>query len=273
MSQQDCQEIGAEEHTMKPDGDEEVTKERSVRTRTLTEKGKDFHLQKLQKSFSSSKSRISRQCQLVSQALDSGFANVVGQELSNLDKCFAEAEQTHLELMELLPEDHQLEQQAAREFLDSQVFEMKHIAYVWLKDNESRSGRSEVSSRSHKSVGSHHSKSSGKSSKISKTSKVESLKKEQAMLQKVQSAKKEEMECQMRRETAELQLKVLRAQAQQDEQFIDTKSLSYQQMITSHNLVTPELAKCQSRSVQLSNYGTYSHQIALLIQMLFQAQI
>ena len=111
MSQKyDSKELGAE-NTDKIDEDEVLAiKETSVRTRSLTKMGNDYQLQKLQKSFSASKSRISRQCQLLSQTIETQIYNAVEQELFNLDKCFAEAEQKHLELIELLPEGQESDQ-------------------------------------------------------------------------------------------------------------------------------------------------------------------
>ena len=110
------------------------------------------------------------------------------------DKFFSEAEEHHLKLVEILPEDEQLNHQEEREYIDSQVFEMKRIACVWLTQNEpspsqrssrasSRSGSRRASSKS-SSHSSKHS-SSRHSEKSKSSSQIEDLKREEKGLQKL----------------------------------------------------------------------------------------
>ena len=96
--------------------------ERSTRSRTLTEKGKEYQITLFTKKFSLSKTRITRQCEILSQALETSNYELVQQELSTLDKFFAEAEENHIQLVDLLPDESQLDQQNERGFIDSQVF-------------------------------------------------------------------------------------------------------------------------------------------------------
>ena len=161
------------------------------RTRQLTQKGKDYQIEQLTKRFSNSRSRIDRQCQLITQSFDTNNYQVVQREMGNLDKFFAEAEEHHTRLIELLPDEDQAEQHNKREQIDEQTFKMKHQVCTWLKENEStsRSGRSRSRS-SHHSAGSHHSQTSRRSRAASE---VHSLKKEEDVLMRIQLAKKEEL--------------------------------------------------------------------------------
>ena len=205
-----------------------VTAPQSVRLRHPTQKGRDYQITQLTKRFSNSKSRIDKQCQLITESFETNNCEFVQQEMTNLDKFFAEAEEHHDKLMELLPEEDQAEQHNKRNQIDDQTFKTKRLICSWLKDKESqsRSGRSRSHSShhsypSHRSH-SHHSRSSGKSKAASE---VCSLKKEEDILQRIQLAKKEELACQMRFETvkmeterAQLQLKLIRAQAKEEKE-------------------------------------------------------
>ena len=216
-------------------GKDEDTQEnirKGTRVRTLTDKGRNHQVEIFTKKFSASRTRINKQCELLSQVLATNNYEVVQQELTNLDKFFSEAEEHHLKLVEILPEDEQLNHQEEREYIDSQVFEMKRIACVWLTQNEpspsqrssrasSRSGSRRASSKS-SSHSSKHS-SSRHSEKSKSSSQIEDLKREEKGLQKLQQAKTEEMEQRMRLESAkiqtekaELQLKFARAKLEDD---------------------------------------------------------
>ena len=193
------------------------------RTRELTQKGKDYQIDQLKKRFSNSKSRIDRQCQLITESFETNNYQVVQQEMGNLDKFFAEAEDHHTRLIELLPDEEHAEQHNKREQIDEQTFKMKRQVCTWLKENEStsRSGRSRSRS-SHHSAGSRHSHNSRRSKAASE---VHSLKKEEDVLMRIQLAKKEELACQMRfeavkmeTEKAQLQLKLLRVQAREEKE-------------------------------------------------------
>jgi len=116
-----------------------------TRLRTYTEKGKDYQIQLSTKKFSSSQTRINKQCELLIHAEASNNYDLVQQEMINLDKFRPEAEDGNLKLIELLPDNEKLEQQNKSDSLDDQVFEAKHRACAWLKENDPGS---RISSRS-----------------------------------------------------------------------------------------------------------------------------
>ena len=133
-------------------------------------------------------------------------------------------------LIELLPDNEKLEQQNMFDSLDDQVFEAKHRACAWLKENDPGSRRSSRSSSRSSRSGTHskcsarsHPKSmNSNSSKVS--SKVETLKKEEGILERFQEIKREEIEHQMRldkikmeAEKVELQLKLVKAKREEEE--------------------------------------------------------
>jgi hypothetical protein len=103
---------------------------RVTRTRTHTEKGKEYHIQFSAKKFSSSQTRIHRQCKLLLEAEAAKNYELVQQEMINLDKFRAEADDSNLKLLELLPETEKLDQQSTFDSLDDQVFEAKRRACV-----------------------------------------------------------------------------------------------------------------------------------------------
>ena len=137
-------------HEVSKDNAEKVTQDATNKTtlpkrsRQPTQKGKDYQIDQLNKRFSNSKSRIDRQCKLITESFETNNYHVVQQEMANLDKFFAEAEEHHVRLIEILPDEDQAEQLNKREQIDEQTFKMKHQVCTWLKDNEStsRSGRS-----------------------------------------------------------------------------------------------------------------------------------
>ena len=100
---------------------------KSVRLRHPTQKGRDYQIAQLTKRFSNSRSRIDRQCQLISESFETNNYEVVQQEMANLDKFFAEAEEHHAKLMELLPDEDQAEQHNKREQIDDQTFKTKRL--------------------------------------------------------------------------------------------------------------------------------------------------
>ena len=218
-----------------------------TRVRTYTEKGKEYQIQLSAKKFSSSQTRINRQCELLSHAEASNNYELVQQEMINLDKFRAEAEDGNLRLLELLPDSEKLDQQNLFDALDDQVFEAKHRACGWLKENDPGSRRSSRSSsrssrsgnRSRSSVRSHPKSVNSNKSKAS--SKVETLKKEENILERFQEIKKEEIEHQMRldkikmeAEKVELQLKLVKAKREEEEEEDNHNS------IVEHNNVPPK---------------------------------
>ena len=259
---------------------------KDTRPRKLTEKGQNYQVEISRKRFSSARTRIDRQCTLLSQLLETSNTEAVNQELVNLDRLFGEAIEHHDKLMNILPVEEQLEQQDSYEFADSQVFEMKHLACQWMKQQESNYGgrsrskaSSQAGSRASSRASSHRSKTimKSKNSNISKaSSKVISLKKEEDMLQKVQQARKEELDCMVRSETAKmeaesarLQQRLMKAKLEEEAErgdieidttarFVKVASKETHQLSTSHQPLlpaprAPPLEKSKPRAPQDSD--------------------
>ena len=213
-----------------------------TRSRKFTEKGQQFHCDRISQQLAVSYRKVRRQCALVSGMLQSTNSDMVKAELANLDKRLAEAEELNAQLLGLLNEDQQSEQLQKHEILDNEVFEVKHQVCEWLKINESeRSSRGSSRSKGHASSrasshSSHRSKGNSKghapskcsnqsqsSSKSQTQRKLASLKAEEEVLLQIQEAKKEELECRVRLEAAKmeserrrLQKKIREAQIEDD---------------------------------------------------------
>ena len=197
----------------------------SVRKRTLTEKGMQYQFDSLKQNYDSECRKIRRQCDLMRELYDSYNSNLINQELANLDKRLSDAEDVHSRLMSLLSEEDKLNQQNQHDKIDQLVFDVKKKACQLLKQNEGSSVRSR--SRSSRSS-SHDSKRSGKShrsnkSNVSNISKLDSLKAEEEALEEVQRARKEELDCMLRLESAKMEAqrtrlhqKIVKAQSQEN---------------------------------------------------------
>ena len=73
-------------HAAAPSSTSDPATGRSTRPRTLTDKGQEYQVNLLKRRFSSTENRILRQCKLVDELLLAFDADVVKQELANLDK-------------------------------------------------------------------------------------------------------------------------------------------------------------------------------------------
>ena len=199
------------------------------RSRQPTEKGRLYQIDLLTKSLNSISDRTSRQCRLLNELLGAGNSELVHQELTNLDKLFGDVQEFHGRLLDVLPTEKHLEQQDIFDSIDTQVIETKESVCKWLKDQESNCSTS--SRKSNKSKASRTSSKSRKSNSSKSSSKLEVLKIEQDMLLKVQHAKREELDCFMRLETAkmeseraQLQQKVMKAELEEE---IGMEGLNY----------------------------------------------
>jgi len=187
----------------------------SVRSRTQTEKGKQYQIDLLKRNYSAECKKVQRQRIIMSDLLESNNVDTVNQELANLDKKLSAAEEVHCRIMPLLSEEEQNIQHLEHEELDTNVFETKRKACQWLKDHDnlsvrsgsSRHTKSQHSHRSNSNDSKHSSKSnrSNKSKSSTTSSKLAYLKAEEEALEEAQKARKEELECMMKLEAAKME--------------------------------------------------------------------
>ena len=221
-----------------------------TRRRVQTEKGQLNEINWVSKQLTRVYSKVKRQCGLVVGLLDSSSVEIMQVELTNLDKHLAEADELNNRLLGLLSEEAQVEQQNKHEAIDNEVFEVKQQTCEWLKKQEiERSSRGSSRSRSHASSrasrtsaktdaspianratshASYKSSNSSRSSKMSSKSetqrKLAKLKAEEEALHHVQAAKKEELECKLRLETAKMESERKRLQKKITEAKIENET-------------------------------------------------
>lgn len=184
-----------------------------ARKRTLTAKGAQYQIDNLSRNYTSECNKLKRQCGLLTGIFESNNSDVLTQELTNLDKKFADVDDIHRNLIVFLSDgEPQQIQQMKHDTIETEVFKIKQKACAWLKQFElstSRSHRSN-SQRSRSCASSKHSKQSSHHSRrsiSSNVSKLESLKAEEEILEEVQRVKNEELDAMVKLEKAKMETK------------------------------------------------------------------
>jgi hypothetical protein len=182
-----------------------------ARKRTLTDKGVQYQVDNISRKYTSECKKLKRQCGLLIGLFESNNADLVTQELTNVDKKFADIEDIHRQLIDLLADkEPEQSQQLKHDTIETEVFDIKQKACAWLKQFELSTSRSHRSQRSRSCTSSKHSKQSSHHSRrsiFSNVSKLESLKAEEEILEEVQRVKNEELDAMVKLEKAKMETK------------------------------------------------------------------
>ena len=148
---------------------------RTTRARTVTEKGEGYQRDLLFQRRKSHHNRLVRQLTLVAQCLESSSVEMTNQEVSNLDRIFADLVDANLKYSESFKENDEESRVECQEYFDKadeMVFQQKTKVCSWLREQDVCRKGSRTSGRS-----SHSSRSSSKAdSKKSRSSKADSKK-------------------------------------------------------------------------------------------------